>query len=179
MDIQSIATTISVVATAVAAIISLLTWRSSLAEQTRKARLESAQLAWKLANLLHEHEVTSNALELIDGETSQVKTPQHGTYNVTTEDVRRALDPASSTTDSDIEVVPSEKDAAIRHVFDSMLYAFDQIRSATEAGLISKDVLSEATLYYCRILTTTHSFVLTYGKGAYPATVNFVKTLAK
>jgi hypothetical protein len=161
-------------------IVSLWKWQAALkeqtrafAEQTRKAELESAKLAWELANYLHESDVASNALELIDGETFEVKTEQHGDHEVTDNDLRAALaaDPNRP--------AANKKEAAIRYTFDSMFYALDRIRLAMNAKLISKDDLSSATLYYCNKLATTHGFVLDYGMHAYPTTVQFVKELCR
>lgn len=162
---------VSIVSVAVTLIISLLKWRSALEEQTRRVSLESATLAWKLANELHENPVASNALELIDGEASKVESPQHGTHDVTDADLRNAL-----TSDPD-RPASNEKDAAIRYAFDSMFYALDRLRSAVHTGLVSDHDLSSATIYYCRKLVRTHGFVLDYGMIAYPATVSFIREL--
>ncbi len=178
MSIQEIAimvgilsTTIGIFTTAVALIVSLSKWRTALREQTRRYRLESARMAWKLANSLHEEPIASNALELIDSETSRVSTPNHGEHEVTDEDIKSALSVDSHD--------PTEKAAAIRYTFDSMFYALDRLRSAMEAGLINLDDISSATIYYCEKLVTNKNFVLAYGaKYAYSSTVKFVEKLA-
>ena len=178
MSIPEIATVVSIISTAGFLIISLLKWQGALKqqtqafmEQTRRTRLESAKLAWNLANYLHESPVSSTALELIDGEASKVETPQHGKHDVTDSDLRSAL-----ASDPD-RPASSEKDAAIRYAFDSMFFALDRLRSAMHTGLISKDDLSSATMYYCKKLVTTHGFILDYGMAAYPTTVDFVRRL--
>lgn len=180
MDAQSIISavdlmltnTVAVVMTAATVIVSLLKWQQALSEQTRRVKLESARLAWKLANALHEDPLASNALELLDGEAARVKTRQHGTHNaITNTDLRSAL--SVDTHD------PSERAAAIRYAFDSMFYALDRLRSAKESGLIARKDMSAATIYYCKRLVTTHSFVLAYGaRYGYSSTVAFVKALA-
>lgn len=166
-----IGSAVGVVSASVAVIASLWRWRSTLAEQSRRLKLESAELAWKLANVVHEDPVVVNALELVDGESTTVESPHHGAHEVTEEDLRSALG-----VDLD-QPASSEKDAAIRQVFDSMFYALDRLRSATEAGLVSKEDLSEATIYYCKKFVRTRQFVLEYGAKVYPRTVSFVRAL--
>jgi hypothetical protein len=185
VSFEDITKLVSIVATAGTLIVSLVTlnlslrkWQNTLEQQTmafkeqaRRARLESARIAWELANSLHESPAASNALELLDGEAARVETPQHGAHDVSEDDVRSAL------TSGLDQPAPNEKVAAIRFAFDSMFYALDRLRSATKAGLISQDDLSSATIYYCQKLTTTHQFALEYGRMAYPSTVDFVKEL--
>ena len=169
--VSIVSTAVGVVSTSFFVIISLGRWRSALNEQIRRAQLETSELAWDLANKLHENSIASNALELIDGESSRVTTPQHGTHDVTDADLRQAL------TRHPDRPTASEKEAAIRHTFDAMFYALDRLRSAMHSELISDNDLSSATIYYCQKLATSHGFVLDYGMIAYPETVSFIKRL--
>lgn len=163
---------VSAVTALVTLIISLLKWQTALKEQIRRVQLESARLACELANELHEGPVAAYALELIDGESSRVVTPQHGNHEVTDTELRNAL-----TIDPD-QPASSEKDAAIRHTIDSMFYVFDRIRCGIGSKLISKNDLSGATIYYCKKLVRTHGYVLDYGMIVYPEAVSFIKTLS-
>lgn len=175
MDVQELATTIGLVSTAigvvsaaVAVIVSLSRWRAALFEQTRRVRLESARLAWELANSLHEEPLAANALELLDGETARVSAGRHGAHDVSDADVKNAL--AVDVHGRD------EKAVAIRCVFDCMFYALDRMRTAIETGLISRDDLSAATTYYCNKLVTGYPHVLAYGKKyGYSSTVAFIE----
>jgi hypothetical protein len=107
---------------------------------------------------------------MLDGETSRVCTRQHGTHEVTDNDIKSAL--SVDVNDA------TEKAAVIRHAFDSMFYVLDRLRYAMETGLISRDDLSAATLYHCNKLVMDRKFVLAYGaKYGYSSTVTFIEKL--
>jgi hypothetical protein len=148
----------------------------SFRDWRHRQNLESARLAWELANGIHEEENAVNALELLDGETRRVISSRHGSFDLSTlGEIETALRDTNPTDDVDA------KGAAIRAAFDSLLYAIDRVRSVyrTKPPIVSENEISPATFYYCDLIVRRHEYVIRYAEnGPYRRTVPFILDLA-